>query len=128
MIVKSRIAASLPPLTNTELLAHVSTWEEIALGEIPEIYLETAYVRAMRDKDSGFALTASDLVQGYRANCESERALPQIPQSNNLLTGEVCQRCFGTGMEQFRESGYANMRRCDHVPLVTDEDADVDSW
>lgn len=95
-------------------------WVEVLEPVIPESSLEAAYLRAAQDKGSGYPLAASDLVQGYRANCDSERAAPQIPQTANLLTGDVCKRCFGTGWEQYREGGYANMRKCDHV--IDDED------
>lgn len=115
IIVKSRVATSLPPLDNVELAASISAWAELLFGVIPENQLEWAYVRAMQDKDSSFALTAPGLIQGHRNACASEAASPRQPQDRNLLTGDVCPRCHGTGFEQYREDGYVNSRRCDHV-------------
>lgn len=90
-------------------------WTEILEGEVPANYLDAAYLRAMRDKGNGFALSANDLVQGYRDVCQSERAMPQAPQYSNLLEGEVCKRCFGTGMESYAApDGYLQSRRCSH--------------
>lgn len=125
LIVKSRVASSLPPLINTELAAHIAVWAEIVFGVIPEAQLEAAYFRAMQDKADSFPLTASDLVQGYRANCESERSAPQIPQDKNLLAGDVCARCFGTGWEQYREGSYANVRKCDHAVESSEDDVSM---
>jgi len=34
-----------------------------------------------------------------------------------------CPRCHDTGFEQYREGGYVNSRRCDHV--VDDENMDM---
>jgi hypothetical protein len=115
LIVKSRIAAGLPPLDNYELALHISAWAEIVFGVIPESRLQDAYVRAMRDNADGFTLTAPGLVKGYRDLCESERLAPQMPMDRNLLPGNVCSRCFGTGLEQFIEAdGYKSSRRCEH--------------
>lgn len=101
-------------------------WSEVLSGEVPESHLEAAYVRALRDKQGGFALTAADLVSGFRANCESERNAPRLVQDANLLNGQVCGKCHGTGMEEFTEQGYKQMRRCDHAMPIADIDADVD--
>lgn len=109
-------------------MIHVATWSEILFGVIPEGRLSDAYVRAMQDNADGYTLTAPKLIQGHRANCESDRVGPQIPQEKNLIGGDVCQRCFGTGWEQYREGGYANVRKCDHIPTDDLTDADVDAW
>lgn len=86
IIIKSRIAAALPPLDNEELAIAIQAWAEIFYGEVPESDLSAAYLRAMRDKDSSFALNASDVVRAFRANCESERAAPRMPERTNLLS------------------------------------------
>lgn len=114
IILKSRLACSLPMPEPTESHLMADAWVEVLEGEVPEGYLEAAYLRAMRDKGNGFGLSANDLVQGYRDLCESERAAPQIPQNSRLLPGEVCQRCFGSGREQKLEGGYMVSRRCSH--------------
>lgn len=129
LIVKGRLADGLPPLDNKELFGQSRTWAEIVCGEIPDSYLNPAYVEAMRVKDS-FPLGASDLVTAYRALCESERSAPRQAQHHNQLPGEVCQKCFGTGWEQYvADGGYKAARRCDHVvgdgPL-TDQFSDRD--
>lgn len=138
LIVKSRLAASQPPLDNPELIAQARAWSEILDGEVPEKDLESAYVRAMRDKETGFALSAPELVQGFRAFCVSERTAPQIAQNSNLLVGAVCPRCHGSGMEMVTagpDDRYSYARRCDHViaevqkpSVIVDEDQDVDTW
>lgn len=89
-------------------------WSEVLAGVIPEDRLEDAYLRAVRDKTDTFPLSANELVAGYRALCESERSAPRLAQDVNLLPGEVCQKCFGTGWEEFRENGYKQSRRCAH--------------
>lgn len=134
MIVKSRLAGALPQLSSAEFEASVEAWREVVDGEVPERDLDAAYIRAMRDKTSGFGLAANDIVKGYRDNCESERVAP-MPQDVNLLNGQVCPRCFGTGLEEYVEHGYKVARRCDHVvaevqrpSVIVDEDSEVDSW
>lgn len=119
----------MPDPAESDLLAE--TWTEVLEGEIPANYLETAYVRAMRDKQSGFALSSNDMVRAYRDVCLSERSSPRLAQGRNLLSGEVCPRCFGTGMEQYIADGYKQVRRCDHAlaPLAEDDDSDIDrNW
>lgn len=114
LVVKSRVASGLPPLTNEELLAHTQAWAQILYGVVPENDLERSYLRAMRDKETTFALSAPEMVQAYRAECQSEIASPRPAQDANLLPGEVCQKCFGTGWEEFKENGYKQSRRCTH--------------
>lgn len=89
-------------------------WTEVLEGEVPPSYLDAAYLRAVRDKGTSYALTASDVVKGYRDECESERAAPQIPQNTRLLAGEVCGKCFGSGREEVISGGYRVSRRCNH--------------
>lgn len=115
IILRSRSASSLPALTPVEFEIAVESWAQVIGPAIPESKLEAAYIRAMTDKESGFALGASELIKGYRDHCESERYAPQTPMDRNLLPGEVCQRCFGTGMEIFCDAdGYKQSRRCEH--------------
>ncbi len=112
---------ALPPLTNAELVFTIGVWTEILAGEVPETDLVKAYVRAARDKKSSFGLTATEIVQGYRAFCESER-VSGMPQDNNLLPGRVCGKCHGTGMELvWTDRNYQLARRCDHVEEITEE-------
>jgi hypothetical protein len=127
LVVKGRIGAGLPPLTNEELAIHTAVWAEIVFGVIPESQLERAYARAMQDNADGFTLTAPKLVQGYRSLCASEASAPQLPQTSNLLAGKVCKKCFGSGMEQYVEGGYKQVRRCDHV-VAEDDDSDIQNW
>ena len=104
---------SLPALTPDEFQGAVEAWSQVVAGEIPLDDLHKSYVRAMRDKQDGYALTANDLVRSYRAECESERVTPR--QHHNLLSGEQCSKCLGTGMETYMEHGYSVARRCDHM-------------
>src|SRR6185503_2237277 len=83
IILKSRLASSLPTPTAQESGLLAETWAEVLDGEVPMKDLDAAYLRAMRDKQGGFALTANDLVKAYRDNCESERVAPR--QDSNLL-------------------------------------------
>lgn len=114
------MSQQMPTAQESELLAE--TWAEVLDGEIPVESLDAAYVRAMRDKTDSFPLTANDMVKAHRDNRESARVPASPPQDSNLLTGDVCPRCHGTGLEQYREGGYINSRRCDHV---TDDEEDV---
>jgi hypothetical protein len=116
IILRSRAAQSLPALEPEELVITLSAWTEILGGAVPENDLEPAYIRAMQDKENTFALGASEIVKAYRANCASERAAPRKPQTINLLEGEVCQRCFGSGWELVRKNGYDEARECGHRP------------
>jgi hypothetical protein len=132
LILRSRSAKSLPALTPDEFQLAVETWSEVLDGEVPGNALQEAYIRAARDKTDGFPLGANDLVTGYRANCESERAAPRLAQDRNLLTGDICKKCHGSGWEEFKENGYRQVRKCDHLVEgfigPPDPDADVDSW
>jgi hypothetical protein len=107
-----------------------TAWSEVLDGEIPEKYLEPSYLRAMRDKESGFALSSNDMVKAYRDICLSERSAPRLAQATNLLSGDVCPKCFGSGMEQYVEGGYKQVRRCDHAPTprAEDDDSDIQNW
>jgi hypothetical protein len=132
IIVKSRVATGLPPLTNPELAASIAAWAEITFGVIPENELERSYVRAMQDRDSSYAIGAPNLIKAFHDNCDSERAAPRIVQDRNLLSGDQCSKCFGSGWEEFRESGYKQVRKCDHQVEgfigPRDPDSDVNSW
>lgn len=124
LVLRSRAALGLPALEPADAVVTVRAWAEILDGEVPENYLERAYVRAMRDKETGFALSAPELVQGFRSVCASERTAPR--QDSNLLPGEVCQKCFGTGMyapDKRDALGYRlPAQRCDHVAEITEDD------
>jgi hypothetical protein len=122
IIVKSRVALNQPPLTNPELAASIAAWAEILFGVIPEPELERSYLRAMQDRESDFPVGAPSLVKAFRDNCASDAASPRIAQDTNLLPGNVCSRCHGSGWEQYRDGNYMNSRRCDHV---VDDDEDV---
>ncbi len=118
VIMKSRLAGALPQLSSAEFEASVEAWAEIVDGEVPEKDLEPAYIRAMRDKQDGFPLSSNDIVKAHRDICESERASPRLAQNRNLLRGEVCQRCYGCGREQYQdEDGYLVSRLCDHASI-----------
>lgn len=103
-------------------MIHIRAWSEILYDAVPQSQLEHAYRRAMQENEDGFPLTAPKLITGFKRFCESQRTTPRIAQDSNLLNGEVCKRCHGTGMEEFVESGYKQMRRCDHVPVVSEEE------
>lgn len=120
----------MPEPAESELMAEA--WADVLDGEVPISDLERVYTRAMRDKTDTFPLTAPMMVKAYRDICDSDRAAPRIPQEANLLPGEVCKKCFGTGMEEFVVNGYRQAKRCDHVveqPIgPRDPDAEVDTW
>lgn len=100
-------------------------WSEVLSGVIPEQQLESAYLRAIQDKADNFPLTANDMVAGYRANCSSDKAAPRLAQDANLLDGEVCKKCFGSGLEQYVENGYKQVRRCDHIVAEDPDDVSM---
>lgn len=115
----------MPPLDNDELALHISAWAELLFSVIPESKLGAAYVRAVQESEDTFTLTAPKLIQGFRALCDSERSSPRIAQDSNLLTGEVCQKCFGLGWEQYIENGYKQVRKCDHVAVEDPDDVSM---
>jgi len=117
----------MPPLENEELMIHVATWSEILLGAVPENRLADAYVRAMQDSDNTYTLTAPQLIQGFRSLCASERNA--LAQTTNLLSGDVCKKCFGSGLyvpEGKDAQGYKlPAQRCDHVPVEDPDDVSM---
>jgi hypothetical protein len=115
MITQSRAALGLPTLEPAEVATQARSFATIIEGEVPDTYLESAYVRAMRDKESSYPLSAPEIVQAYRAITADETAAPPIPRDRNLLPGNVCSRCFGQGIEQILVDGYKQGRRCDHI-------------
>ncbi len=108
---------SLPALSPDEFRLAVRTWCEILDGEVSGNDLSSAYIRAARDCQDGFPLSAGDIVRGYRANCESERVAPR-PLDSKMLTGEVCGKCYGSGLYVSDEKDAQGYKlpavRCDH--------------
>lgn len=128
LIVTSRASLGVPALETRDLLIAVRSWCDVLDGEVPERDLEDAFRRALRDKDSSYSFGSSEVVKGYRANCESERAAPRQAQDRNLLAGDVCGKCFGSGWEPTIVDGYKTRRLCDHlIPERRDDEPLIES-
>lgn len=116
LILRSRLASSLPVLNPDEFQAAVEAWSQV-LRSVPEFELESAYVRSMETRDSGFAIGAPDVVRAYNELCKERSA---VPSTHDYTAQVICKRCFGSGMEQYMDEGYLTSRRCNHVHEFTE--------
>lgn len=64
---------------------------------------------------------------GKIAQSEFERARAEQEKMNSKPSDfPTCPRCFGIGWEEYRENGYRQVRKCDHVvPETDDEDVSM---
>lgn len=115
LILKSRLACSLPALEPAELKIAVGAWLEILNGAVPLPRLHDAYVAAMRQKDSNFAIGAPEIVSAWGEIRESERSKP-ARLNFRQLSGDVCSKCNGTGTEVVRDEFHetTSARPCSH--------------
>lgn len=95
----------------------ISAWEEVLRPIIPPERLEDAYLKAMQDRASTFPLSSTEVCTAFKEMMAVQGPHPNVAPAtpNRMLSGETCQKCFGTGMEEYIESGYKMCRRCDHL-------------
>lgn len=94
----------------------VEAWSEVLIGVVPEARLETCYLWAMQHRDSTFALGAPEIVRAWLVVAEAERYRPVAAKMTQMLQGEVCSRCNGTGVEVIRneKTKMTSSRPCSH--------------
>lgn len=95
IIAKSR-AGSPSQLSDEEFKFLVGTWVETVGGVVPEHRLNDTYLHAMRTKDSGFLLTATDMCMAWKQVQEAERAMPTTGSYEWSRARAVCPHCNGT--------------------------------
>ena len=111
LILKSRLACSLPSLEPEEHAMVVEAWCEVLDGKIPENRLNDCYLYAMQHKETTFPLGAPELITAWGAI--REVGVPRTASS--LVRGDVCSRCNGTGTELIYVDELVASKTCDHV-------------
>lgn len=86
LIVKVRLACSLPALETKELAATVEAWCEVLHGSVPLERLNDSYVYAMKHRESAFPLATTEIVQSWRSILADE-----------IARRRICALCHGTG-------------------------------
>jgi hypothetical protein len=109
MIVKTRLACSLPAFETQELAAAVEAWCEILYGVVPVERINDAYLLAMRSRNSTFPIAATEVIEASKkiaAEIDAKRrpacmlcggrgsALVYDPASDTDIVKE-CPYCFG---------------------------------
>jgi hypothetical protein len=98
----AQIEALVARFPSAELTANNIKGYVWSLSDLPLVVLQAAMTRCVD------TLKFFPTVAEIRENAEAVNMNMPEPMIN-------CSRCHGTGMEQYRDGGYANMRRCDHV-------------
>lgn len=90
LILKTRLAFSLPSLDVHEFPAAVEAWCEILANTVPVERLNDCYLFAIKDRNSTFPLAVTEILTAWRAiaNEEAEQA----------KRNRHCHVCGGTGM------------------------------
>lgn len=86
LIVKVRLACSLPALETAELAATVEAWCEVLSSVVPVERLNDSYVFAMRHRTSTYPLAATEIVTAWRSILSDE-----------IARRRPCALCHGTG-------------------------------
>ncbi len=119
LILKSRLACSLPALEPNEFRVAVEAWQEVIAGAVPVKRLNDAYLLAMRNRDSNFAIGAPEIVKAWLEIQASERHKPSTAPLDRMLQGDVCQACNGTGTELITKGSTVLSRTCKHEAQET---------
>lgn len=114
LILKSRLACSLPALEVHELAAATEAWSEILVDTVPSHRLNDAYILAMRSHDTNFAIGAPQIVAAWKEIRQSEISRPKPLSVDRQIVGDVCHRCNGTGTEIVVEGDYFQSKVCSH--------------
>lgn len=114
IILKSRLACSLPALDFNEMRVAVEAWNEVLSGAIPIGRFSDCYVYAMRNRESSFALNAMDMIAAWKSIRSSE--MHKTPPGRFELSGDVCSKCWGTGVEVVEDEFHktTSARPCSH--------------
>lgn len=109
LIVKTRLACSLPAFETQELAAAVEAWCEILFGSVPLERLNDAYLLAMRTRSSTYPLAATEVIEASKriaSEIDAKRrpscmlcggrgsALVYDPATDSDIVKE-CPYCFG---------------------------------
>lgn len=86
VIVKVRLACSLPALETKELAPMLEAWCEVLYGSVPSERLNDAYLFAMRHRSSTFPLAATEIIEAWRTILSDE-----------IARRRVCALCHGDG-------------------------------
>lgn len=87
--MKIRLACSLPAFETQELAAAVEAWCEILYGTVPCERLNDSYLHAIRNRESTFALAATEILYAWR--------IINAEESHQREKSKPCGLCFGTG-------------------------------
>lgn len=94
----------------------IEAWSEIVTDVIPFSRLNDAYLGAMRNRETNFAIGAPELVKAWKVISEAERYRPMTGADiEQMLRGDVCKDCHGTGTEIITEGDYTTSRVCLHL-------------
>ena len=89
LIVKMRLACSLPAFDTLELAAAVEAWCEILADTVPADRLNDCYLHAIRRRDSTFALASTEILSSWRVINAEESRMREM--------SKPCRLCGGTG-------------------------------
>lgn len=111
LIVKIRLAFSLPAFETQELAAAVETWCELLADVVPSERLNDAYLYAVRTRTSTFALAVTEVLTAWRAIaaeeaeqakrrrhchvCQGRRFEMVYNPSTDTEVEKECPYCFG---------------------------------
>lgn len=108
LILKARLACSLPSLDTHEFPAAVEAWCEILVGSLPLNRLNDCYRHAMKHRSSTYPLAVTELIASWRTisagECARRRtctlcggegsALVYDKETDSDIVKE-CPHCFG---------------------------------
>lgn len=87
--MKTRLACSLPTFDTQELAAAVEAWSEILFDVVPGDRLNDSYLHAMRNRESTFALAATEVLGAWR--------VINADEVHRREKDKPCALCFGRG-------------------------------
>ena len=86
LILKTRLAYSLPSLDTQEFPAAVEAWCEILFGSVPPERLNDCYIHAVKTRASTFPLAVTEILTAWRAI-----AVEEAEQAKRQRHCHVCQ-------------------------------------
>lgn len=89
LILKSRLAYSLPALDVAEFAAAVEAWCEVLTEAVPRERLNDCYLYAVRHRESTFPLAAPELLTAWR--------FINTAEAQERQSARPCGLCAGTG-------------------------------
>jgi hypothetical protein len=69
----------------------------------------------LHDSDRSYKMRRQ--LQSEQERAQAEQAKLAEQEQPSLDPAASCQRCYGTGFEQYLENGYNQVRKCDHLPV-----------